>query len=334
MAEVLSQQEIDLLLNNVKGGQGQVPAQSSDKEVIPFDFRLPNRITKSQLRTFRTIHENFGESFASFLVSKLQTIVSINVTSVDQIYYSEYILSVSKPYCLFTFEINNYDVKGVLELNIDLALNLVDRLLGGNGKGTKQNKIITPIEQKVLSVIVERIMQDLKKGWQIVDDMDFKIDKFEPDIDFAQITSANESVLVISFEILIGEQSYLMNLCFATFSFDSILAKLSKQSFSSIRRSKYQDDSSRDVISKHLYQMSLPVVVEFGTAKISMDELINLQKGDIIKLDTNINYEHPVKIHNKVLFAGRAGVVNNHKAIKITKKFKAENNKTGDNNVS
>jgi flagellar motor switch protein FliM len=127
-------------------------------------------------------------------ISKLQNCFKCYFSR--QIYYSEiYFL---KPYRLFTFEINNYDVKAILEVNIDLALNLVDRLLGGNGKGTKQNKIITPIEQKVLSVIVERIMLDLKKGWQIVDNMDFKIDKFEPDIDFAQITSQNESVLVIS----------------------------------------------------------------------------------------------------------------------------------------
>ncbi len=147
MAEVLSQQEIDQLLNNVKSGSNEPAAQpiQREKEAIPFDFRLPNRISKNQLRTIRNIHENFAESLSSFMVSKLQTIVTINVATVDQIYYSEYVLSVSNPACLYTFDIKNTDIKGILELNPDLALTLVDRLLGGNGQGTKQNKVITPI---------------------------------------------------------------------------------------------------------------------------------------------------------------------------------------------
>ena len=166
MPEILSQQEIDQLLNNIKSGTEQSIETSHEREAVLFDFRLPNRISKNQLRILRSFFENFAESFSSFLVTKLQTVVNINVTSVDQIYYSEYVLSVANPACLFTFDIRNTDVKGILELNNDLALSLVDKLLGGNGLGTKQSKVITPIEQRVLRVVVERIMQDLRKAWQ------------------------------------------------------------------------------------------------------------------------------------------------------------------------
>ena len=325
MAEVLSQQEIDQLLNKVKSGEEQAPTQGTDKEAILFDFRLPNRISKNQLRTIRNINENFAESFASFLVSKLQTIVNINVTSIDQIYYSEYILSVSNPACLYTFDIKNTDIKGILELNIDLALMLVDRLLGGNGNGTKQSNVITPIEQKVIAVMAERVMLDLRKSWQIIDDMEFKIERFESDIDFAQITSQSESVLLISFEIIICEQSYMMNLCFATFAFDKILAKLSTQKLSTIRATKHAGITTDEIIANNLYRTYLPVVVEFGTAKISLQNLFDLEKGDIILLENSIADEHPVKVGNKLLFRGRAGVSNKHKAIKITRKVEQNN---------
>ena len=82
MAEVLSQQEIDQLLNNMKTGSEESSPSHQDKEAIPFDFRLPNRISKNQLRTIRNIHENFAEIFSSFLMSKLQSIININVISV------------------------------------------------------------------------------------------------------------------------------------------------------------------------------------------------------------------------------------------------------------
>lgn len=322
MAEVLSQQEIDQLLNKMKtGGEQTSSSVTPEKEAVPFDFRLPNRISKNQLRTIRNIHENFAESLSSFLLSKLQAIVNINVISVDQIYYSEYVLSVSNPACLFTFEIKNTDIKGILELSPELALALVDRLLGGNGTGIKQSKIITPIEQKVLFVVVEKIMQDLCKSWQIIGDYEFVIERFEPDIDFAQITSQSESVLLISFELFIGEQSFLMNLCFATFAFDTILSKMSNQKLSSIRPVKYNGTTAKTIITKHLQKTLLDVTVEFGSSTISIDELMNLEKGDVIKLNKRVGEDLKVKINNKLLFFGQPGVVNKHKAIKINKKM-------------
>jgi len=320
MAEILSQQEIDQLLNNIKSGTETKVETSHEKEAILFDFRLPNRISKNQLRILRSIFENFAESFSGFLVTKLQTVVNINVTSVDQIYYSEYVLSVANPACLFTFEINDTDVKGILELNNDLALSLVDKLLGGNGLGTKQTKVITPIEQKVLRVVVDRIMHDLKKAWQTVDKFEFTVERFEPDIDFAQITSQSESVLLISFEILIGEQSYLMNICFATFAFDNILAKLSSQKLSSIRATKYYGASAKEVLIQHLSKTLIPIRVEMGLAKLSVKEIMEMEKGDIIKLETKLSDDQIIRTGNQILFNGRIGLTNNHKAVKITKK--------------
>ena len=321
MAEILTQQEIDALLNNIKSGTEQKIESSSEKEAILYDFRLPNRISKNQLRVLRSIFENFAESFSSFLVTKLQTVVNINVTSVDQIYYSEYVLSVANPACLFTFQIKDTDVKGILELNNDLAFSLVDKLLGGNGLGTKQTKIITPIEQKVLNVVVERVMQDLKKAWQTIDDMNFEVERFEPDIDFAQITSQSESVLLISFEILIGEQSYLMNICFATFAFDNILARLSSQKLSSIRAIKHYGKSAREVVSQNLSAVALPIQVELGTTKLSVKEIMEMEIGDIIRLDTKLSDDQKVRTGKHILFLGRIGVSNNKKAIKVTKKL-------------
>ncbi|MHB1687324.1 MAG: flagellar motor switch protein FliM [Ignavibacteriaceae bacterium] len=327
MAEVLSQQEIDLLLNKVKSGEEQNSTQSNEKEALLFDFRLPNRISKHQLRTIRNINESFAESFASFLVTKLQCVVNINVTSIDQIYYSEYILSVSNPACLYTFEIKNTDIRGILELNSDLALVLVDRLLGGSGTGTKQASVITPIEQKVLLVVAERVMLDLRKAWQMVDNYEFRSERFESDIDFAQITSQSESVLLITFEIMIGEKTYMMNLCFATFAFDKILSKLTSQNLSSVRHTKYAGTTSSEILTNHLYKTYMPLTVEFGTAKISIQNLFELEKGDIIKLNTMIGDEQTIKVGDKPIFLGRTGILNGKKAIKITRKIDS-NNKT------
>ncbi len=328
MAEVLSQQEIDALLNSADSGSTKTEYQNTkvEKEVIPFDFRLPNRISKNQLRTIHNINENFAEMFSSFLMSKLQTIINCNVTSVDQIYYSEYVLSVSNPACLFTFDINQTDIKGILEFSSEFALTLVDRLLGGNGKGSKNSQVITPIEQKVLEVVINKILNDLGKAWQIIGDYTFKIDKFEPDIDFVQITSQSESVLLITFEVLIGEQSYMMNLCFATYAFDTILSKLTNQNLSSIRPIKYAGTTAQNILTEHLKKTELNLEVEFGKSSINFSQLLKLKIGDVILLNNQVGDEIKVSVEKKHMFYGISGVVNNHKAVKITKKVDKRKN--------
>ncbi|HVO74119.1 MAG TPA: FliM/FliN family flagellar motor switch protein, partial [Ignavibacteriaceae bacterium] len=120
-------------------------------------------------------------------------------------------------------------------------------------------------------------------------------------------------------ELIIAEQSYMMNLCFATFAFDAILAKMSSQKFSSIKPVKYKGTTAREIISNHLIKTTLPVTVEFGIAKITVNDLLDLKKGDIIKLNTRTNDDHIIKVSNINFFAGRAGISNNHKSVKITK---------------
>lgn len=326
MAELLSQQEIDALLKNPDASsKNEEEIKSFNKEAIPFDFRLPNRISKNQLRTIRNINENFSEMLGSFLMAKLQSIVSCNVTTVDQIYYSEYVLSVSNPACLFTFDINHTDIKGILEFSPEFAFTLIDRLLGGNGKGKKAAQVVTPIEQKVLQVVVEKLLADLGKAWQIIGDYTFKLDKFEPDIDFVQITSQSESVLLITFEVHIGEDAYMMNLCFATYAFDTILSKLTNQNLSAIRPIKYQGTTAQNILTNHLKKTELTLKAEFGKSKITFNELINLKLGDVIALETAVGDEIKVSVDNKHIFNGISGIVNNHKAVKITKRVDKRN---------
>ncbi len=321
MAEVLSQQEIDELLSTMKSGDDVADGASSEKEIVPFDFRLPNRISKLQLRTLRNIHENFSETFSSYLMSKLQTIININVITVDQIYYSEYVLSVSNPAALFLFQIKNTDIRGILELSPELAITLVDRLLGGTGENTKQSKAITPIEQSVLSDIVRKVLDELGKAWSIIDNFKFELDRFEPDIDFAQITSQSESVLLITFEIFIGEDSYLLNIAFATYAFDTILSKLSSQNLSTIRPVKYLGTTAREIVTNQLKSTKLNVSVEFGKTQLTLEQVQGLNNGDIIILENKVGSEITVKVEGKPFFVGVPGISNDNKAVKVIKRI-------------
>ncbi|HTY36017.1 MAG TPA: flagellar motor switch protein FliM, partial [Bacteroidota bacterium] len=169
MPEILSQQEIDSLLAGIStGAVAPVMPEEVEKkparDIITFDFRLPHRLSKNQLRTLQAVHEGFSETFGSYLISRLQTNLNVSVTSVDQIFYSEYVLSIGNPSCLYLFRIVESDALAVIELSPQLVLSIVSRLLGGSLESEKEPRLLTQIEQSIIKGIVLRALSDLQKA--------------------------------------------------------------------------------------------------------------------------------------------------------------------------
>ncbi len=326
MAELLSQSEIDSLLAGISTGGGAVEdvlkeRESREREAVTFDFRLPNRISKNQIRTLQTIHENFSESFSSFLVTKLQTLVNISVTSVDQLFYSEFVLSISNPSSLYIFRIEESDGLGVIELNPQLVFALVERLLGGNGDATKKTRQITQIEQNVVRGIMQRVFVDLHKVWHTIANLTFTYDRYESEADFVQVTSGSEIVLVVSLEISIGNQQYMMNLCYPTFALEDVLSKLNAQHVGTSNANRKKDPTTPQILQRYVGITETMVTTELGGADVSLKELLDLSIGDVIRLDQRSNAECLVYVGGQKKYYGTPGVFENMRAVKITREF-------------
>ncbi len=330
MSEVLSQSEIDNLLKEMSTGSLDVDDFLSERlkraEISNYDFRRPNRISKSQVRTLQSIHENFAEVFGYYLVSRLQTVVSISVTSVDQLFYSEYILSVSNPSCLYVFDIVGTDGSGILEISPQLALVLVERLLGGSGDTQPKPRPITPIEQAVIRGVIEHSLFDLQNAWLSIAELSFKYQRLEMEADFVQIAPSSEIVIVVSFDVNIGLHTYLMNLCFPTFALEEVLTKLTRQQVTvgTVKMTTEKVRENIESIKKHLSKTYLTVTAELGKTSISVKELLELKVGDIIRLKNKITDEIIITIAGKKKLAGRPGTVDGKKAVKILRPLREE----------
>jgi flagellar motor switch protein FliM len=319
MADVLSQQEIDNLLSGInEGADGE---QVIDQEIMDYDFRRPNRVSKDQLRTLRTIHENFAESFGFYLASKLQTMVNVNVISVDQLRYSEFVLSIINPSCIYVLEILESEGNAVFELNPQLVLLIVERLLGGPGLAIDEARMITLIEQKMIHKIIERALIDLRQAWSPISELNFKPVGFESNPDFVQVAPASEIVLIVSFEIKIGDFSNLMNLCYPSFALEEVIAKLNMQYFSSLVQTKKNTKSFRTLV-KSLQKTDIDINVQLGKAKITLRELIELERGDIIRLEKKVSDNLMVYLGNRPKFLAMPGTIDGKKAVKFTEKYK------------
>lgn len=325
MADVLSQNEIDSLLSEMTSGRVDVDEVITGRfakgDVSNYDFRRPNRISKNQVRTLQSVHESFAEVFGYYLVSKLQTVVAITVTSVDQLFYSEFILSVSNPSCLYVFDIEGTDGSGILEVSPQLALTVVERLLGGAAEIQTKARTITPIEQAVVRGIIEHALSDLRNAWRAIADLNFKYSRLEMEADFVQVAPSSEIVVVVSFDVNVGVHTYLMNLCFPTFALEEVLAKLNRQQVTTsvVRQSTKRMRENMVVLNQQISTTYLPIIAELGKTSLTVGELMELKEGDVIKLKKRINQELEIYIAGKRKLGARPGSVEGKKAIRITR---------------
>jgi len=323
MADMLSQEEVDALLaafdkgDNNEGAGGSDEAQTavlSDKKITVYNFRRPDRVSKEQLRSLELMHEAFARNLAVSLSGYLRALTEVNLVSVDQMTYNEFLLSLPNPTCFNIYSISPLEGNIVIEFNPTVAFPVLDRLLGGSGKSLGEIRALTDMELQMLEGFLNRIVENLSDTWREVTPLTFKIEAKETNPQVAQIVSLAEIVILLAFEIKIAEISGFLNICIPFVSIESIADKLSLQyRFASVKKQKGETGKVKELIDN----MSIPISVDLGKTAISIKELLELRNGDVINLEKSIDDSLLVKVSDQPKFFARPGVVNRKKAVKI-----------------
>src|SRR5947209_4157084 len=207
--------------------QGMQSEKAGPRRAALFDFRRPDRIAKSQLRAIHQLHDNFVRNLVSSLSAYLRSYVIVNLVSVEQLSYSEFLECLPSPTCIASLGLKPYDGNAVLELNSSLIFPILEILLGGDGKlQFSANREITEIEQVLLDGLLRLILRDLHEAWTFVTPIDFTIDNIETEPQFLQILAPTEAVVAVAIEIRIGDSIGMMNI-----AMPSIIIKMMRQKF-------------------------------------------------------------------------------------------------------
>lgn len=327
MSEVLSQREIDRLVSGISAGDIQrddLAEMMEQKEVYEFDFRQPMRVSQDQLKTIRTIHESFCDLMGFFLTSHLQTVATVELLAVDQLHFSDYALSIANPCVVYTFDIKETEGRAFIELTPDLAFMVVERLLGGTSGRPASPRVITAIEQKIIQPLVRQALGELTAAWKPIYSLNFELANFESNSDFLQIASGSEIVIVISFEVKVAEEAFLMNLCYPSFALEEVIAQLMVE-FGSHDLSTKNKQESFNKIREHLKKTALQLRCILGTTEIRIQELLELSEGDVLTLDTAVDEEMPLRVEERTKFMVRPGIMDGRLAVKISREVTDEN---------
>ncbi|WP_026893842.1 flagellar motor switch protein FliM [Clostridiisalibacter paucivorans] len=321
MSEVLSQNEIDALLKALNEGEvdaKEMKEDSKDKRVKKYDFRNPQKMAKDQLRTLEIIHDNFGRLLQTFLSGYLRAPVKTSVLTVDQYAYNEFSNAITNPAFLSIIEFNPLPGEIIIDISTDIAFAMLERLLGGSGENTVESRSFTEIEITLLKRIIQRMMALIAEAWENVIKLNPILSKIETNPQFAQIISPSETIALITLNISIGSIEGMFNICIPHIVIESIMDRLStKLWFTKTKRSSKKDDM--EVIEDRLKKSSILLKAELGSATLSVRELLELQIGDVIRLDNMKTDEAKIKIGSSLKFYCESGTIGNNMAVKITK---------------
>ncbi len=322
----MSQDDIDSLVQSFAEDESavdlaDVPDEDEDEEhIYVYDFKRPNRISKDQLRTLLSIHDSFSRIFSTTLSSILRSFIEIQIESIDQLTYSEVIMSLPNPTSLHVFEVQPMERKGFLEMNLPLAFALIDRLFGGRGRSSDTSRELTKIEETVIGQIINRAFEDLHVAWSPFHPLKPKLHSVESNPRFVQISLQNDIVLFLSFKVIMEESYGLISLCFPYLLLEPMLAQLSNTSWF-VSNLRGQTQTERRLLSRETRHSPLPIRALIGHTNITVQDFLALEPGDVIRLDESADSPAQIEIGDRLRFHGKPGLVGNRIAVKITEEI-------------
>ena len=325
MNEVLSQDEIDQLLQAISTGESEADEfkpVTDTRRIKIYDFRRPDKFSKEQIRTVSNMHETFARLTTTSLSAQLRTLVHVHVASVDQLTYEEFIRSIPTPTTLAVINMDPLKGNAVLEIAPEITFIIIDRLFGGSGDtGGKVNRDLTDIEQSVMEGIIVRILANMREAWTQVIDLRPRLQQIETNPQFAQIVPPSEMVILVTLEIKIGEEAGMMNICIPYITIEPIVSKLSSSFwFSSVRRSS--TTQYLGTLKEKLADVEMELVADIGAINVPIRDVLSLRTGDVIRLNTiKVGEPLTLSVGSKKKFYCQPGVVGKKVAVQIIEKI-------------
>lgn len=325
MAGTLTQEEINALLSSSASGmepleEEPLGSSTDSKHVRLYNFRHPDKFSKSHLSTMELIYEGFSRHLKTALFVYVRQSINFSLASVEQQSFEEYVESLPTPSSLITFKMKDLSGSAVLEISPELTFLILDRLLGGMGDQPTKVRDLTEIETVIIRKVSERILMAFRMAWSEIHDVEPSIESLETNPQLLQVVPPNEIVATATLEVRIGEATGAMSVCLPYLTLESVMPKLSRQVwFSAKFENKDGEKAENSRIRGNISKVKLPVSIELGRTKISINDLLQLKPGDSIQLDTPANHDVRVLVNGRIKFYAQPGVIGKRLAVKTTR---------------
>ncbi|MFH1624579.1 MAG: flagellar motor switch protein FliM [Pseudomonadota bacterium] len=318
MAQILSQDEIDALLKGVSDGEVQTEPEDVEEisGVISYDFTSQDRVIKHRMPTLDVIYDSFARSLRHALSTSLRKVVDVKLLTSDMKRFGDFVNSIPVPSHLNIIRMAPLRGLCIMVVEAKLVFSLVDVYFGGSGGNVNiEGRDFSPIEQKVMKKFVGIMLDDLKEAWEPIQPLEIELIRSEINPQFISVISSSDVVLVTAFEIELERASGQMTLCVPYSTLEPVRSKLLPGG-----QKVHVEKDQRWVtyLSQHLMDAAANITVELGNASLNGRDILNLQVGDVIQLEKDVDEELVLKIEGIPKFTGFPGLFRGNRALKLT----------------
>lgn len=308
MGDVLSQREIDNLLNALSSGELDVEEikDNNEKQVKEYDFARPSKFSKEHLRTLEIIFEHYGRLLTTNLPVYLRKSVSVEVMNSEAVTYLEFSNALSNPVLLGLVNFAPLQGNIIIEIASNLGYAIVDRMLGGRGDTLEKVRDFSEIELLIIERILVVCVNLLREPWENVIEIHPHLERIETNSQYAQIISPSEMIAIVTMNVKIGNVEGLMNVCLPYITLEDVIDKINTRYWYSNIQSHDEADYS-EAIESVINKAQIPVKAVLGKSVISVNDFSTLLPGDIIRLDRKLDDELDVYVGNIRKFTALPG---------------------------
>lgn len=293
-------------------------SDSEHKSYKLYNFRRPDKFSKDNLRALSDIHREFSKAISLVLSGYLRMRVEIEIVSVDQLTYEEFVRSMPSPISVGVFEFEPLSGQVLLGISFEVISCIVNRMLGGVGNIENQTRELTDIEKALAKKVINIIIKSLEDSWNTIIPVTGKFISLDDNYQSIQVATAGEIVALLTFEVQIsGKHFGLFSLCFPYPVLETVLGHLSTQHIFQTKGLVASNDERLKMISK-INTSNVDLRVQFGQCSITLDDFLQLSEGDIIKLDNKVQDDLIVKVNGEKKFFARPGTLKDKICVKIT----------------
>ena len=325
MSDILSQNEIDALLKQLSDGDldmDQIQGED-EKQVKNYDFSRPTKFSKEHLRTLEIIFEHYSRLISTNLPVYLRKNVQVTVASSETVTFSEFSNALSNPSVLGIVNFAPLNGNIIIEIATNLCYAMLDRMLGGSGQPLEKSRDFSDIELTILQKLLVMFTQLLREPWKNVLEISPVLSRLETNPQFAQVIAPSDMIAIVTLNMKIGDVEGMINICLPFFTLEDVMDKLNTKYWFSTMQENH-DEHYEEYIESMIRRVDIPIKAVLGRSTISVNDFLNLQVGDCIRLDSRVDTDMNVYVGNIKKFTALPGTDRDSYAVQITSVIREE----------
>lgn len=295
--------------------KAQKRAQGKVKYVESYDFRQPKLFSKEIMRTLRTIHDVFSRNLSRIFSSSLRYKVDISLSKIIQLSSPDFVQNIESPSTIYLLSVDELGGEIIVVLPPEFCIHLIERQSGGQGRSLQERRTLTVIEEKIINRIIKNINNEIVSAWEPY--MDFSIDSttYESKPENLHLASVDPTIIV-KFKVDLGEEELEVGV---SYSYSLLKKAMSDTILKKGIKSKQEELSGEEMEAyrRTLQKAKVRIQPLLGTARLTLDEIINLKEGDTIPLKQKSDKPLEVRINGTTKLTAYPGVIQGRRAVKV-----------------